>query len=155
MATPVPSNPGWYEGYIPSAVEWATEWSNKVDYPAPINQGGTGSQTVAGANSNLQQRSLVPGGVVTNINTLQWYGPHTASAPVELNLPPLASVTSGDWIELLDVDYNAAINNIQIFCDGSDELVLWGVSGTTALINISGTRALIVANTSNWSVSVW
>lgn len=155
MPALVPSNPGWYTGYVPSAQEWAQEWSNKVDFPAPVNQGGTGSQTIAGANNNLQQRILVPGGAVYVLNVLTRYGLRTSVAPVELNLPALATVNPGDWIDLLDVDYDAAANNIQVFCSGSDNLVMWGVEGTTALFNISGSRFVIVANSTYWSVSPW
>lgn len=37
-----PSNPGWATGYVPSAEEWIAVFSGKVDYPAPVGQGGTG-----------------------------------------------------------------------------------------------------------------
>ena len=151
----VPSNPGWYSGYVPSAEEWAIEWSNKVDFPAPINQGGTGAQTVPLANGNLQQRLLVPGGAPYYLSVLTWYGLRTATAPVEVYLPLLSSVRDGDWIEMVDVDQNAATHNIQVFCQGPDQLQLWSVEGTTALFNISGTRAVAIACSTFWSISVW
>lgn len=152
-ATPlIPSNPGWYTGYVPSALEWANVFSGKVDFPAPINQGGTGSQTVADANLKLQQRTILPGGVVSNISVLNCYGLDTVTAPVELQLPALTDVTPGDWIECVDIGYNAAANNIQVFSANGDLIFLWGVSATTQLINISGCRFVLVATETYWSM---
>jgi len=146
----VPSNPGWFTGYVPSAIEWQTWWSNKVDFPAPVNQGGTGAQTVADANLMLQQRSVIPGGAVFTVNVLNVYALDTSVAPVELQLPPLSDTTPGDWIDCVDASYNAAVNNIQVFADGSDPLIMWGVGSNTQLINISGTRFRITATSTHW-----
>lgn len=146
MAAPlVPSNPGWPTGYTPSAVEWANEWSRKVDFPAPINQGGTGGQTVATANANLQQRTILDGGAATSIATLTAYGLRTSTAPFELYLPALSTCTPGDWVDLVDVDFFAATNTIQIFASGSDRIKSYGIAGAVATMDVSGQQARLVA----------
>lgn len=151
----VPSNPGWYSGYVPSAAEWAQEWSSKVDFPAPIWQGGTGAQSADLANYNLQQRKLLQGSSPIQLLPLNFYGMKTSTAALILNLPPLSGVSDGDWVDLIDTDFNAASNNVTINAEGSDTLQLWGVSGASATISVSGTHVVAVANSGYWGVSVW
>ena len=79
----------------------------------------------------------------------------TSTAALILNLPPLSGVSDGDWVDLIDTDFNAASNNVTINAEGSDTLQLWGVSGASATISVSGTHVVAVANSGYWGVSVW
>lgn len=150
-----PSSPGWAFGYVPTPGEWNNTFAGKVDFPAPVNQGGTGAQTVQGANGNLQQRSLINASNVPTLATLSNYGVQTSTGGMALPLPAISSVQPGDWIDILDVDFAANTNPFNLVCSGDDQLTLWGVTGSSATFNIAGTRVRVVANAGIWSVSTW
>lgn len=151
MATP-PSNPGWSTGYVPSAEEWAAAFSSKVDYPASLDQGGTGGKTSAAANYNLVQRSLIS--TSTTLKPLNWYGLSTSVGPLSLGLPPLSSFLPGDWIELYDVDFNANINNVTVTASTGDVIALYNATAASRIIDVAGARVLLVVNTSSWRMVV-
>lgn len=147
-----PANPGWPTGYVPSASEWAQAFSSKVDFPAPVSQGGTGALSSSGANYNILQRGLASADVAAQ--ALTRYGLRTGSGPFSVFLPPIASLAAGDWIDVYDVDFNAAVNNINVIASGTDQIYLFGVAAGTQTLNVSGVRATLVVNTSAWSMIV-
>lgn len=150
MPTIVPSNPGWFTGYIPSSEEWAHVFSGKVDFPAPINQGGTGAQTAPLANYNLQQRTIVPEGYAVPLTPLTRYGVATSTGHATLILPALASLQLGDWVDLADTDGQAATNTVTIQASGSDEINLFGTSASTQQINTDYGAAVLVVTSAGW-----
>ena len=93
-----PSNPGWETGYEPSAAEWASEWSAKVDYPAPPGQGGTGitstpaaGQMLIGTGNGFSLTNLTAG---SGINIVNAAGAVTISSPNSFSYPPAGIVFS-------------------------------------------------------------
>lgn len=98
-----PSNPGWATGYEPSAAEWASEWSAKVDYPAPYGQGGTGvtstptaGQLLIGNGNGFTLNTLTQG---SGINIVNAAGVITISSPNSFSYPPAGIVfsTGASW----------------------------------------------------------
>ena len=98
-----PSNPGWATGYEPSAAEWASEWSAKVDYPAPYGQGGTGvtstptpGQLLIGNGKGFTLNTLTQG---SGINIVNAAGVITISSPNSFSYPPAGIVfsTGASW----------------------------------------------------------
>lgn len=150
---PAPSNPGWATGYVPSATEWAAEWSSKVDFPAPIDQGGTGGQTSSTANYNILQRTLI-GTTPFNLDLMTVYGLQTSLSALSVFLPPLATTQLGDWIDLEDVDYNVNVNNVTITASGTEQIQLFGVGSNSQVLNVAGVRCRIWANNGFWSLLV-
>lgn len=148
-----PSNPGWKYGYVPSAGEWNNTFGGKADYPVPVDQGGTGSHSVAGANASLQQRSVVAGGTTAAASVLNWYALDTAAGAITVTLPVITATTPGDWIELLDIGYNAAVNNITIQSPDA-QVYLWGAGASSAVVNISGARIVVVSDGAKWTAKV-
>lgn len=146
----VPSNPGWFTGYIPSAEEWAAEWSAKVDFPAPIWQGGTGSQTAYGANYNIQQRALIDDTLATPLQLLTEYGVKADSGPATLLLPPIAQTIAGDWVSLTDIDGSAGTNIVTIQANGAELIDLYGTSATTQQIAVDWGSAVLVSTGFGW-----
>ena len=70
-----PSNPGWASGYVPTAAQWAAVFSGKVDYPAPVGQGGTGltstpaaGQILIGTGSGFALSAIVAGSGISVAN---------------------------------------------------------------------------------------
>lgn len=151
MATP--SNPGWVTGFTPTAAQWAAAWSGKVDYPAPIAQGGTGAQTAAAAAYAVLQRQLVATTPV-NLAALTVYSVRTSVAAISLYLPLLASLLPGDWIEVADVDFNANINNITIVGNTSDQIALYASSAGSQVLNVAGAKAVLFVNAGIWRMLV-
>jgi hypothetical protein len=148
----VPSNPGWKFGYVPSPGEWANVFSGKVDYPAPIAQGGTGGQTAPAGNYNLQQRALLAVSDVAAIKPLTNYGLRTSTGHLEILLPSIATVADGDWILLTDVDYDAAANNVTISGSGANQIALHGVPASTQSITVDGGQALLIVKNGVWAM---
>lgn len=151
MATP--SNPGWVTGFVPTSAQWAAAFSAKVDYPAPLNQGGTGATSAAAGNYALQQRQVVASTPV-NLAALTFYPVRTSLGAFALYLPALASLLTGDWIDVADIDANANANNITIHASGSDQIILYASAAGSQVINIAGTRARFVVNASSWRMLV-
>lgn len=148
-----PSNPGWPFGFVPTSAQWAAAFSSKVDYPAPIDQGGTGAQTAAGANYNTQQRQLVATPTVA-AQPLTVYSARTGLSAITFSLPPLGGVSPGDWISIADVDFNANTNNITITANGSDVIALYGTTAGSQVLNVAGVQARLVANATYWRLLV-
>ncbi|MEA2911098.1 MAG: hypothetical protein QOJ15_3179 [Bradyrhizobium sp.] len=112
--------PGWYQGLVPTPQQWATMWSNKADYfpgGQPIQFGGTGATTKAGAAANLGLlTSVLPDGSIFVGNTLN------AAAPV---------APSGD---LTMTDAGAfSVNHLSHVTDGS--LANAGLAHPSATVN--------------------
>lgn len=145
-----PSNPGWFTGYVPSAAEWAAEWSSKVDFPAPIWQGGTGGVTAPAANYNILQRTLIDASMVTPLQLITQYGVKTSAGHATLLLLPLAQTTPGDWISLADVDGSAGTNPITIQANGSETIDLYGTVTNTQQIGVDWGEAVLVSTGTKW-----
>lgn len=145
-----PSNPNWPTGYVPSAAEWSVEWSGKVDYPAPVAQGGTGSTDAATANANLAQRALIASTPYTAAR-LTAYGVRTSTGAITINLPALANVTAGDWMTFVDVDQDAGANNITFAAASGDAILFAGASASSFSVGVDGATVSIVANAGEWS----
>lgn len=148
-----PSNPGWPFGYVPTADEWADAFGGKVDYPAPLDQGGTGSTTSSGANYAFQQRRLISA-TLTSLTPLSFNGIRTAIEPVTLTLPLISGLQPADWIDVADVDYNANNNNITINAAGPDFIYAYGAAAPVQVLNIAGVRVRLVANVNSWCMLV-
>lgn len=146
-----PSNPGWHTGYVPTADEWAAAFSGKMDFPGPVDQGGTGAQSAFGANYNLAQRELIAVNDVT-LAALTFYGVNTAAGAFTVLLPPIASLANGDWVQIIDIDNDAATNNITITANGTDQIVLNGVSATSQTISSNGAFAMLMVNNGVWTM---
>lgn len=151
MATP--SNPGWVTGFTPTAAQWAAAWSAKVDYPAPLDQGGTGATSAAGAEYNIGQRALIATTPV-NLAALTFYGVRTSVGAFSVYLPLLASLLPGDWIDLADIDFNANINNVTIVGNTSDQIALYASSAGSQVLNVAGARTRLVVNAGIWRMLV-
>lgn len=146
-----PTNPGWSTGYVPTADEWAAAFSGKVDFPAPINQGGTGAQSAFSANYNIAQRSLIAASGVT-VEALAFYGINSSVGAITVDLPPLASLANGDWIQFIDIDNDASTHNITITANGSDEIDLNGSLSSSKVLNVNGVYAMIMVNDGVWTM---
>jgi hypothetical protein len=151
MATPL--NPGWVQGFVPTAAQWNAEWSSKVDYPASLDQGGTGGTTAAGAEYNLAQRALIAS-TPFNLAAVTFYGVRTSVGAFSLYLPLLATLLPGDWIDIADIDFNANINNITVFGNTSDQIALYNASAGSQVLNVAGVRARLVVNAGIWRMLV-
>lgn len=151
MATP--SNSNWPTGYIPTAAEWAQSQSAKVDYPAPLNQGGTGATDAPTANYGLQQRGVIATTPYAAL-PLNSYGLHTSVSALIVNLPALNSLQLGDWIDLYDMDFHAGTNNITITAAGADLINLFGTTSASQTLNIDGAKCKLVVGVTNWSMIV-
>ena len=152
MATP--NNPNWNTGYVPSAEEWAAEWSSKVDYPAPVSQGGTGAKDAPTANYGLQQRGLI-GATNFLAQPLTRYGIRTLQGTFTIYLPPLITMQYGDWVDFSDVDFNANVNNVTLSGSSGDTIVAFGgTPATTQTLNVQGVRVTLIANITTWSMIV-
>lgn len=145
----VPSNPGWKYGYVPSPGEWADAFSGKVDYPAPLDQGGSGATSAAGANYNTQQRAEITTASVA-AKPLTIYSLRTDLAAIAVNLPLLASVNPGDWIQLLDSGFNALVNHITVNAAGSDQIYDDGVPETSMPLITNGIGCFLIASATGW-----
>ena len=148
-----PSNPGWPTGYVPSQSEWAQAFSAKVDYPAPVAQGGTGALNPQGANYNILQRGLISTSGAISVVCAR-YGLQTSTGPLTLSLPPVASLGQGDWIDLYDVDFNANVNSVTITAAGSDMIALYGSSAASQVLSVAGVKVTLVINGSSWRMLV-
>ena len=146
----VPSNPGWKFGYVPSASEWNNTFARKADFPVPVGQGGTGGQTTAAANINLQQRVLVSASPLA-AKTFTRYSFKTAGSAFTVNLPDIRTLANGDWIDLLDVDGNAAINPIALDGFGSQTIKYNGTTATTQIITLGGSFTTLVVEDGVWA----
>lgn len=150
MSVP-PTNPGWSTGYVPTADEWAAAFGGKVDFPAPIDQGGTGAQSAFSANYNIAQRELVSTTGVTAAG-LTFYGVKSSAGAIALNLPPLASLANGDWVQVIDIDNEAGTNNITITANGADEIDFNGSTATSQVIATNGAFAMLMVNSGIWTM---
>lgn len=146
---PIPSNPGWKFGYVPSPGEWNNTFSGKVDYPAPLSQGGTGGQGAYDGNYNLQQRVEVS--TPTQIAAaLTAYSLRTDLHAIVVRLPSLADLIPGDWIDLTDSGFNAAANPITVAPAGADTIICNGVASTPLSLVTNGVECRLFATASGW-----
>ncbi len=145
----MPSNPGWPYGYVPTADQWAAAFSAKADYPVPANQGGTGSQSLAGGNYALQQRGLI-GATLTTLAPLSVNGIRTSVEAITLTLPLISGLLPGDWIDVADVDYNANVNNITVNASGPDKVIVQGVALISTVLNSAGSYARFAVTPAGW-----
>lgn len=150
----VPSNPGWKYGYVPSPGEWNNTFAGKVDYPAPLDQGGTGGQTAFDGNYNLQQRVEVTESTSTAAG-LTFYSVRTDLTAATIALPPAASLKPGDWIDLFDSGFNAAANNIKVNAAGADTITSGVTTAASLLLQNNGVRCtLIVTGANTWRAQI-
>lgn len=145
-----PSNPGWKFGYVPSPGEWNNTFAGKVDYPAPVAQGGTGGQDEYSGNYNLQQRAeiITP---TQSAAALTFYSVRTDLTATTIALPPVSTLKAGDWIDLLDTGNNAKVNNIRVNAAGDDLIINGTSSDTSLLLFINGVRCILVSD----GISTW
>lgn len=146
----VPSNPGWKFGYVPSPGEWNNTFAGKVDYPATVDQGGTGGQDAFSGNYNLQQRAQV----ITPTEAgaaLTFYSIRTDLTACALALPLASTCKPGDWIDIFDSGNNASINHITVNAAGSDTILSGGVSASLLLLSNNSARCIFVTD----GVSAW
>lgn len=148
-----PSNPGWVTNFVPSAAQWAAAFSAKVDYPAPVNQGGTGGVTALSGEYNLAQRALLFTSPI-NLQPVTKYFVRTSLGTYSLFLPSLSSLLVGDWIDVADVDFAANISNITVTANGSDQIYLYGTAAGSQVISVAGTKATFVVNNGSWRMLV-
>lgn len=141
----VPSNPGWAYGYVPSPGEWNNAFAGKVDYPAPVAQGGIGAQTSYGGNYNLQQRAQVLSSTVTAA-ALTFYSVRTDLVACAIALPAANSCLPGDWIDIFDSGANAAVNNITITAASSDAIIRNATSTSSLILRNNGARCILVSD---------
>lgn len=143
-----PSNPGWTTGYVPSAAEWDSTWSGKVDFPASVDQGGTGGRTGAAASYNILQRGLLIAS--TQLQPVTRYGVKTGLGAMSFVVPASYSLSPGDWIDLADVDFYAATNHVTLTATGVDVIWSYGTSASSQTLSVSGFRITLIANTNGW-----
>lgn len=146
----VPSNPGWTFGYVPSPGEWNNTFAGKVDYPAPVAQGGTGGQTEFDGNYNLQQRAEV----ITTTQAaaaLTLYSVRTDLTATSIRLPVATTCKAGDWIDIFDAGANASANTITILAADGDAVMVNGTSTTSLLLVNNGARCILVTD----GVATW
>ncbi len=141
----VPSSPGWKFGYVPSPGEWNNTFAGKVDFPAPLNQGGTGGQSAFDGNYNLQQRSevITP---VRDAAALTFYSVRTDLTATTIRLPASAVCKAGDWIDVFDAGANASANNITIAAAAGNVVMRNASSASTLILRNNGTRCILVTD---------
>lgn len=146
------NQPNWPFGYVPPAEEWASQWASKADCPVPVGQGGTGATSAQDANYGLQQRGLIA--ATMTAQPLNRYGVRTSTGAITVNLPDLNEVAYGDWIDMADVDFEAATNNITLSANGSQQISSFGVLAGSQTLNVSGVRVTLIATPTCWSMIV-
>lgn len=146
----VPSSPGWKFGYVPSPGEWNNVFAGKVDFPAPLAQGGTGGQSAPEANYNLQQRLQVVDATAV-LQPLLFVSVRTDLTATTLSLPLANSCKAGDWIDVTDVGANASINNIELQATGADDILFAASSVSTLLLQANNVQCILVTD----GVSSW
>lgn len=92
-------NPAWRTGYVPTAFQWNTIISNKIDYFAtglPIVYGGTGATTAVNALANLgAQSNVLPNGQIWVGNASAVPTPVTVSGQCSMTNTGVFSCTAG------------------------------------------------------------
>ena len=144
-----PSNHGWPFGFIPTAQEWADAFSGKVDFPAPLSQGGTGGSDAYSANYAIQQRAVISTSGQTAFLLTQ-YGLDTNSVALTVNLPPVSDGGNGDWITFTDFRYRAATNNITLQAHGSEQISYNGVASGTLVLSTNGVEVVLTLSGGTW-----
>ncbi len=141
----VPSSPGWKFGYVPSPGEWNNTFAGKVDYPAPVDQGGTGGQTSADGNYNLQQRFEV---ITTTqkLAPLSFYSLRTDLTAMTLTLPKAGQMKAGDWILAVDTGGNAAVNNVTFRAAEGDQIISAASTVTSLLLQTNFFQIVLVSD---------
>lgn len=67
-------------------------------------------------------------------------------------LPPLDSVAAPGYLEVADIDYDAAAHNYTVEAFSGDMISDHGVLGASYVINVSNTITRFIANTNSWTV---
>lgn len=124
------SGPNWPPNYIPSVAEWNTQ----------LALGRVSRGVITSMPCQLQTQTI--------------YGVKTSIAAFNCIVPPLASTQPGDWIMLMDLDYNAAANPTTLTATGPDQIALYGVNQTAIAVNVSDYWLMLMANTTNWRAIV-
>lgn len=153
MTSP-PSNMGWPAGYVPTASEWAESQSAKVDFPAPLDQGGTGGLSSFSASYNIVQRQLVTTTPVVPA-ALTRYAAKTSALAITFDLPPVNSLASGDWIDIVDVDSNAATNHITLAAHAGDTITYNGASASSLDVTANGAYVVLTVEGDHWAMTLY
>jgi hypothetical protein len=65
-------------------------------------------------------------------------------------LPPLASVADGQWLDVMDGDNNAGVNNITISAAGADLILNYAASSGSYVIDVSNASMRFIARNGSW-----
>ena len=146
-----PNNPGWTTGYVPTAAEWDSTWSSKVDYPAPPGQGGTGvvaqpsnGQLLIGNGTNYSLSNITAGAGISIANGA---GSITISSPNTFAWPSggVPYSTGSAWSGSLSLSGSGsvlALTNGPVFTAP----VLGAAQASSVAFNVSGGSSVIQGN---------
>lgn len=150
----VPSSPGWKFGYVPSPGEWNNTFAGKVDFPAPLGQGGTGGQDALSGNYNLQQRAQIIT-ATANAAPLTFYSVRSDLSAIVITIPLASACKAGDWIDIFDAGANAGTNNITLLASGSDVILYNATSGSSLILQNNGARCILATDgVGTWSAQI-
>ena len=124
------SGPNWPPNYIPTVAEWN----------AQLALGRVSRGIIQSMPCQLQTQTI--------------YGVKTSIGAFNCIVPPLASTNPGDWIMLMDIDYNAAVNPVTLTATGPDQIALYGTLQTPIIANVSDFWLMLMANTTSWRAIV-
>lgn len=125
------SGPNWPPNYTPTLAEW--------NYQLPLGRVSRG--VIQSMPCQLQTQTI--------------YGVRTSVAAFNCIVPPLSSTQPGDWIMLMDIDYNAAVNNVTFTATGPDQIALYGNPLQPAITaDINDFWLMLMANTTSWRAVV-
>lgn len=94
---------------------------------------------------------VVPPGSIT-LATNTFYGVRTSGGAYTLTLPALAAQAKPAYLEVADIDYNAAANNVTINAGVGDLVSYHGVTSGTYKITTSNLIVRFIANLTYWTV---
>lgn len=124
------SGPNWPPNYIPTLAEWNAQ--------LPLGRVSRG--IIQSMPCQLQTQTI--------------YGVRTSVGAFNCIVPPLSSTNPGDWIMLMDIDYNAAVNNVTFTSTGPDVIALYGTQQTSITADVSDFWLMLMANTTYWRAVV-
>lgn len=124
------SGPNWPPNYVPSLAEWNTQ--------LPLGRVSRG--IIQSMPCQLQTQTI--------------YGVRTSVGAFNCIVPPLSSTQPGDWIMLMDIDYNASVNNVTLTATGPDLIALHANQLTSISADVNDFWLMLMANTTNWRAVV-